>query len=108
MMIKNMGTALRYCIPQSVGKKLGEFWELMKPLVDFKYEVIESRLNSMFELATIDEIDKLKNAETTGTSNGSSEELNVEDLEVLQAPLLLYSILLFPRIWIRRYTLRGR
>ena len=30
MTIKNMGTALRYCIPQSVGKKLGEFWELMK------------------------------------------------------------------------------
>ena len=30
MIIKNMGTALRYCIPMSVGKKLGEYWELMK------------------------------------------------------------------------------
>ena len=30
MVIKNMGTALRYCIPMSVGKKLGEYWELMK------------------------------------------------------------------------------
>ena len=58
MIIKNMGAALRYCIPQSVGKKLGEYWELMKPLIDFKYEVIESRMNSMFELATIDEIGK--------------------------------------------------
>ena len=34
-----MGSALRYCIPQSIGRKLGEFWELIKPLVDFKYEV---------------------------------------------------------------------
>ncbi len=39
MVIKNMGSALRYCIPQSIGKRLGEFWELIKPLIDFKYEV---------------------------------------------------------------------
>ena len=36
-----MGSALRFCIPQSIGKKLGEFWELIKPLVDFKYEVVQ-------------------------------------------------------------------
>ena len=35
----------------------------MQPLIDFKYEVTESRLNSMFELATIDEIDKLRTTE---------------------------------------------
>ena len=65
MIIKNCGGALRNCIPQMVGKKvreqkcfvihlnqMTEFWELIKPLVDFKYEVIETRLNSMFELAT--------------------------------------------------------
>ena len=39
MIVKNMGSALRFCIPQMIGRKLGEFWELMKPLVDFKYEV---------------------------------------------------------------------
>ena len=39
MIIKNMGAALRFCIPQMIGKKVGEFWELIKPLVDFKYEV---------------------------------------------------------------------
>ena len=72
MIVKNMGAALRNCIPQMVGRKLTEFWELIKPLVDFKYEVrpsewssdddvtqvIETRTNSMFELATTDEIDK--------------------------------------------------
>ena len=51
MIIKNCGATLRNCIPQMVGKKVTEFWELIKPLVDFKYEVIETRLNSMFELA---------------------------------------------------------
>ena len=39
MVVKNVGSALRYCLPQQAGKKLGEFWELIKPLVDFKYEV---------------------------------------------------------------------
>ena len=69
MIIKNMGGALRNCIPQMVGKKVQlshfslssvnnlllkvtEFWELIKPLVDFNYAVIETRMNSMFELAT--------------------------------------------------------
>ena len=51
-------------------------------MIDFKYEVIESRLNSMFELATIDEIDKLRTTEDGNTSNTSSEDLNIEDLEV--------------------------
>ena len=32
--------------------KVTEFLELIKPLVDFKYEVIETRPKSMFELAT--------------------------------------------------------
>ena len=39
MIVKNMGSALRNCIPQMVGRKLTEFFELIKPLVDFKYEV---------------------------------------------------------------------
>ncbi len=29
----------RFCIPQMVGRKLTEYFELIKPLVDFKYEV---------------------------------------------------------------------
>ena len=83
MVVKNVGSALRYCIPQMVGKKLGEFWELIKPLVDFKYEVIETRMNSMFELATQDEIDKLRTNDGDD-SNKSSEELQLDDLEVVQ------------------------
>ena len=44
MIVKNMGAALRNCIPQMVGRKLTEFWELIKPLVDFKYEVNEENI----------------------------------------------------------------
>ena len=97
MVVKNVGSALRYCLPQQAGRKLGEFWELIKPLVDFKYEVgvlllpiyldpsllkvIETRLNSMFELATQDEIDKLRTNEGSSDKK-SSEDLQLEDLDV--------------------------
>ena len=39
MIVKNMGSALRFCISQMVGRKITEFFELIKPLIDFKYEV---------------------------------------------------------------------
>merc|ERR1719277_368921 len=98
MVIKNMGSALRYCIPQSIGKKLGEFWELIKPLVDFKYEVIESRLNSMFELATLDEIDKLRS--DSGTQNTSdSDDLQLEDLEDIDKTLHIKGQMVFIAEW---------
>ena len=43
--------------------------------------MIESRMNSMFELATIDEIDKLRTQEE-GSSGKSSDSLQLDDLEV--------------------------
>merc|ERR1719495_1392107 len=97
MVIKNMGAALRFCIPQMIGKKLTEFWELIKPLVDFKYEVIETRLNSMFELATQDEIDKLRTADGTGSQSNaqSSEVLELEDLDDLDKTLHIKGQMVF-------------
>ena len=55
MVVKNVGSALRYCLPQQAGRKLGEFWELIKPLVDFKYEVramtwVNNGLRSMYNI----------------------------------------------------------
>ena len=55
---------------------------MLQPLIDFKYEVIETRMNSMFELATIDEIDKLRTADGNSSSGKSSDELSIGDLEV--------------------------
>ena len=47
-----LGVALRMIIPKIVGEGLSSWFELVKPLVEFKWEVINSRINSMFELAT--------------------------------------------------------
>merc|ERR1719312_601473 len=101
MIVKNMGSALRFCIPQMIGQKLGNFWELMKPLVDFKYEVIETRMNSMFELATQEEIDKLRTA-TGSTSDGgdkSTESLELEDLEDVDKTLHIKGQMIYIKEW---------
>ena len=48
-------------------------------------------MNSMFELATQEEIDKLKAGDDSSKGDKSSEELQLDDLEVEQ--LLNYSVL---------------
>ena len=67
MTITSMGVSLRQIIPQIVGKKVTSYFELVKPLIEFNFENIESRSNNMFELATQEEISKL-----TENSSGSS------------------------------------
>ena len=54
--------------------------------------MIESRLNSMFELATLDEIDKLRD---TGSGNSSSGELELEDLEDIDKTLHIKGQMIF-------------
>merc|ERR1719309_681169 len=99
MILKNMGMALRFCIPQMIGRKVGEFWELIKPLVDFKYEVIETRMNSMFELATQEEIDKLRSSAGSASDGGDKSELQLDDLEDLDKTLHIKGQMFFIGEW---------
>ena len=62
-----------------------------RPLIVLFMQVIETRMNSMFELATQEEIDKLRTA-TGSTSDGgdkSTESLELEDLDVCTKKTLL-------------------
>ena len=61
-------------------------------------QVIESRLNSMFELATLDEIDKLRDTEG-GSGNSSSGELELEDLEDIDKTLHIKGQMIFIQEW---------
>ena len=53
----------------------------MKPLVEFKWDVILTRMNSMFELATQEEVDKLGKSNATSSSSGF-DNLNLLDEDV--------------------------
>merc|ERR1719305_1306322 len=82
MTVTVLGVALRQIIPKIIGQNLTSWFELVKPLVEFKWEVVESRLNSMFELATQEEIDKLGKSGGGSSSGGFSSELNLLDEDV--------------------------
>ena len=80
MTITSMGVSLRQIIPQIVGKKVTSYFELVKPLIEFNFENIESRSNNMFELATQEEISKLTE-NTSGSSGGAkfTDEIDLDE-----------------------------
>merc|ERR1711953_957433 len=83
MEVTCLGVALRQIIPKIVGEGLSSWWELVKPLVEFRWDVIMTRLNSMFELATQEEIDKLGgSAGRTSSSSGFDDVENLLDEEI--------------------------
>ena len=83
--ISCLGAALRLALPMVVGKKVTKYFELVKPMIEFKYELIRSRGNNIFELATLEEIDKLTSASAGGGSASSktgefSDDINLDDV----------------------------
>lgn len=76
--VSSIGIALRQVIPHIVGKKITSYFELVKPLIEFNYENIESRSNNMFELATQEEIDKLGKS-TNSSSAKFDDEIDLEE-----------------------------
>ena len=79
MNVTMLGVALRMIIPKIIGEGLSSWFELVKPLVEFKWDVINSRINSMFELATQEEVDKLGKSEGSTSREFSSELMLLDD-----------------------------
>merc|ERR1719305_1427974 len=79
MNVTMLGIALRMIIPKIIGEGLSSWFELVKPLVEFKWDVINSRINSMFELATQEEVDKLGKSEGSSSREFSSEMMLLDD-----------------------------
>ena len=75
---------MRLALPMVVGKKITAYFELVKPLIEFKFEVIQSRGNNVFELATQEEIDKLTTGSTGAGGGGSSSKGQfTDDIDLL-------------------------
>merc|ERR550532_3141260 len=84
MEVTILGSALRQILSQTVGQGLSSYWELVKPLVEFRWDVILGRMNSMFELATQEEVDKLCASDSKRSSSmGFDDDMNLleEDID---------------------------
>ena len=75
---------MRLSLPMVVGMKLSNFFELIKPMIECKFEVIQARSNNVFELATQEEIDKL-GATTQGSKSSDkaqfSDDINLDEVK---------------------------
>ena len=72
---------MRLALPMIVGKKMTGYFELIKPMIEFKFEIIQSRGNNVFELATQEEIDKLGSTSKGSSSKGAfTDEIDLDEV----------------------------
>ena len=76
-----LGAALRLALPMIVGQKMTKYFELIKPMIEFKFEAIQSRGNNVFELATQEEIDKLGSTNKGSSSHGQfTDDIDLDEV----------------------------
>lgn len=46
-------------LPNLAGQKINEFFDIMRPLIEFSFAMILQRSNNIFELMTVDPIEVL-------------------------------------------------
>ena len=46
-------------LPELLGKKINEFFDLVRPIIEFRFETVLARSNNIFEVMTVDPIDVL-------------------------------------------------
>nr|CAD7204569.1 unnamed protein product [Timema douglasi] len=56
MVVRSMGNSLMVILPDLVSKKITNWFDLVRPLIAFKFETILNRTNNIFELVTVEPV----------------------------------------------------
>ncbi|KAK9293941.1 hypothetical protein QLX08_011277 [Tetragonisca angustula] len=56
MIVRSIGNSLMVILPDLVGKKITHFFDLVRPLIAFKFHSILNRTNNIFELVTVEPV----------------------------------------------------
>ena len=59
MSIQTIGRSLTQILPHLPGRRMNDFFDVVRPLIEFKFDNILSRSNNIFELMTNEPIDIL-------------------------------------------------
>jgi len=76
MVIQTIGRSLTQIIPKMVDCKMNDYFDIVRPLVEFSFEVLLKRGNNIFEIMTNEDIDALLK---TGGALSTGEEANAEE-----------------------------
>jgi len=72
MGVQTIGRSLSQILPNLPGQKMTEIFDVVRPLIEFKFDNILSRSNNIFELMTNEPIDVL--LKTGGSPGGEGDE----------------------------------
>ncbi|RZF48553.1 hypothetical protein LSTR_LSTR011168 [Laodelphax striatellus] len=56
MVVRSIGNSLIVILPDLVGKKITNWFDLVRPLIAFKFQSILNRTNNIFELVTVEPV----------------------------------------------------
>ena len=51
--------AMFQILPNLVGKKITEFFDIVRPIIEFRFEIVLARTNNIFEIATVEPLEVL-------------------------------------------------
>ena len=89
-----------------VGQKMTKFFELIKPMIEFKFEAIQSRGNNVFELATQEEIDKLGSTNKGSSSHGQfTDDIDLDEVSGIDVEIMICIHIISKYPYIYTYTI---
>ncbi|KAL7635086.1 UNVERIFIED_CONTAM: hypothetical protein RMT77_014071 [Armadillidium vulgare] len=97
MVVKYIGNSLMQILPDLIGKKLIDWFDLVRPLIDFKFQNILRRTNNIFEMTTSDDA-KLNQGDDERRVSLAGNDLNEDDIDGLQK-LTLKGQMIFMEEW---------
>ncbi|XP_061398038.1 soluble guanylate cyclase 88E [Musca vetustissima] len=72
MVVRSIGNSLMVILPDLLGKKITAWFDLVRPLIAFKFQTILNRTNNIFELVTVEPV-------TDRPENQKSNEMLLHD-----------------------------
>jgi guanylate cyclase len=79
MVVRSIGNSLMVILPDLLGKKITNWFDLVRPLTAFKFQTILNRTNNIFELVTVEPILHDKPPDRGRQEMILSDELDVEE-----------------------------
>ncbi|XP_037087734.1 soluble guanylate cyclase 88E-like [Pollicipes pollicipes] len=64
--VRNLGQSILTILPDLLGKRLNDWFDLVRPLVEFRFASILKKTNNIFELISIDAPSQLNSMSTNG------------------------------------------
>ncbi|XP_055701326.1 soluble guanylate cyclase 88E [Phlebotomus papatasi] len=83
MVVRSIGNSLMVILPDIVGKKITNLFDLVRPLIAFKFQTILNRTNNIFELVTVESLmDRPALMDQKDSSNTDEELENEKNLRL--------------------------